>query len=125
VSCRFGVVLIELIARKSPPMRGPATCFDFRPEDVEAFFPADCTVHTLSALSAVVRGPGLSHITNVIACDSGPALLKELTIKCIKYSPADRPSFKEVRPVHYREHCPRAASLVRAVAHLAARDRHS
>jgi hypothetical protein len=40
---RFGVVLVEMIARKSPPMRGPATCFDFRPDDIEAFFPLDCT----------------------------------------------------------------------------------
>ncbi|ELR11537.1 protein kinase domain containing protein [Acanthamoeba castellanii str. Neff] len=63
----YGVVLLELISRKVPPVRGPAFAFDFSPEQLQATIPADC-----------------------------PQRLEDLVLRCINYKPGMRPAFKDI-----------------------------
>lgn len=63
----YGVVLLELISRKVPPVRGPAFAFDFSPEQLQSTIPADC-----------------------------PKRLEDLVLRCIDYKPSRRPAFKDI-----------------------------
>lgn len=65
----YGVVILELITRQSPPKRSVASMFVFDLNVVSASIPPDC-----------------------------PPKFAELMFNCIKQAPADRPSFQEILP---------------------------
>jgi len=65
----FGMVLTELITRKKPPLRKPATGFKFEVEPFKQLVPPDC-----------------------------PPALVELAIACSEHLPENRPHFKDVLP---------------------------
>jgi len=87
----FGVVLLELISRRPPPTRGPMTCFDFLPQDLEGVFPSDCTY--CSGPPAQCFSSSLWYSLESL----GPEMLKQIAKSCVAYSPKNRPSFKEVQ----------------------------
>eukprot|EP00005_Dracoamoeba_jomungandri_P003839 CAMPEP_0174258496 /NCGR_PEP_ID=MMETSP0439-20130205/7478_1 /TAXON_ID=0 /ORGANISM="Stereomyxa ramosa, Strain Chinc5" /LENGTH=485 /DNA_ID=CAMNT_0015342025 /DNA_START=174 /DNA_END=1631 /DNA_ORIENTATION=+ len=63
----FGVVLLEMMARKHPPLRKPDNGFGFCAEEINDMVPLDC-----------------------------PEALAEFTYDCIEYFAEERPSFDEI-----------------------------